>query len=341
MSIPQVDSPPSADAAPFASWIVGPAGGGTSLQMGVLETEGSMPHSGCIRFPVGQILLAGPAIEYLLPGDAPGRQVGPVTLWENTNVSVGYVRQSATPETLEQVTAHVYTHILGTLGSRSICRMWNFVPGIVHTHAGQLENYKLFCSGRDRAFTDHFGSKKGSQFSAASATGSDDGHLTVLYLATSFPVESWENPDQTPAWAYPESFGPRPPAFARASRIRDSLGRDWVFISGTAAIKGYATQYPGDFSRQMTVVFDNLRIIMKRAGLNLSSATSGQARHFKVFLKDASHLEEMQRGLQDHLCAGDTFQIVRADICRADLELEIEVTVYSLNARLCATCGCD
>lgn len=327
MNVPPVDLSLKADACPHAAWVMGPAGEGGTMRIGLLEPKAGAIPGGTFQIPTGQELLAGPALECLLLGEAPARKVGPVTFWESGDSLAGYVRQPAGPETLESVTELLYTQILGTLDGRSLCRVWNFVPGIIHTRPGQLENYKLFCSGRDSAFTRHYGSSKSSQFSAASATGADDGHLTILFLATSSGVDSWENPDQTPAWAYPESFGPRPPSFARASRIRDALNRDWFFVSGTAAIKGHATQYPGDFRRQMAVVFDNLSIIMERAGLSLCQACSGQRRHFKVFLKQADYLEGIQRSLQQVLNRGDTIQIVRADICRSDLELEIEVTV--------------
>lgn len=227
---------------------------------------------------------------------------------------------------LEGATYTLYRKILRLGEGRVFCRFWNYVPNINHVERGRLENYRQFCSGRSRAFADTNGQNRADLFPAASATGTSDGTLTVVFLATRTHVRNWENPEQVPAYQYPPKYGPLPPSFARASEFTEPSGAKWTFISGTAAIKGHESQYAGDFRSQLEVTLDNIDRTLRCAELRLVQ-DAPRPRHFKVFLRNADDLSTLREHLHPLLGAADTLTVVEGDICREDLDVEIEITV--------------
>ena len=70
----------------------------------------------------------------------------------------------------------------------------------------------------------------------------------------------------------------------------------------------------------------------EKPGKFLGAARGGQ-RHFKVYLRHRTDLAEVKQALdRSFFGAGDKISYLRSDICRAELNLEIEATV--LGARL-------
>ena len=276
----------------------------------------------------GQPLLDGGWCLQMLIGDGIHRSQHGVDLLESDGMVIGQVQVKADSSSLEEAAYDAYSNILRAVGDRWLCRIWNYVPQINRVDPGRLENYRLFCSGRSRAFEDFYGPDDPDHIPAASGTGTGSGNLTVVFAATESRVESWENPEQLPAYNYPKKYGPRAPSFARASRFTDPKGVEWVFVSGTAAIKGSDTIHPGDFRRQLPVTLDNIDLILRRCGLRLADCPSGRRRHFKAFLRDRGHLNELRQAMRAIMRSPDTLTIVEADICRSELEVEIELTVF-------------
>ncbi len=95
-----------------------------------------------------------------------------------------------------------------------------------------------------------------------------------------------------------------------------------------AAIKGSETQHPGEFEKQLEVTFENIGIMLSQVGMDLHVPQPDRRRHFKVFLRHPEYLDRMNRELETYLQGRDTFSIVEADICRADLEVEIELIIF-------------
>ncbi len=276
----------------------------------------------------GQPLLTGEKFLRMGICECSERLSGNFKLHENPEFLIGTAQISIRPETLESKSHQLYLEMLKAVGERSICRIWNYVPGINEIRFGLLENYKLFCSGRSKAFAEFYGEESPWHFPAASATGCDTDKLTVVFIATSSPVENWENPEQTPAYLYPSEYGPRAPAFARASRFNDNNQAEWIFVSGTASIKGCETQHKGDFSTQMDVTLNNIDLILSKCGLALAECSSGRYRHFMAFLRDKEDLKGFLDKMHPVMGIGDTLTVVEGDICREDLEVEIELTVF-------------
>ena len=276
----------------------------------------------------GQRVLSGNGYLKMSLADCRERQVGNFRIFENSNISIGHAQVPVFPETLEKASYDMYRSLLDAVGDRSLCRIWNYVPGINETHPGLIENYKLFCSGRSKAFEDVFGEETPSHYPAASATGTDSDQLTVLFIATCSKVENWENPEQIPAYNYPAEYGPRPPSFARASHFTDENGIEWIFISGTASIKGYTTHHRGDFKRQLDVTLNNIDLVLQKCGLRLTDCESGRRRHFKAFLRNRRDLDALLDKMHNVMGQGDSLSVVEGNVCRQDLEVEIELTVF-------------
>jgi chorismate lyase / 3-hydroxybenzoate synthase len=208
----------------------------------------------------------------------------------------------------------------------------------INEHTAGLEHYRAFCKGRSLAFEAAFGAGFEQQLPAASAVGSDGGTIEVVFAAGEKEPQHVENPEQVPAYLYPAEHGPRSPSFSRATVVEEG-DRRWVFISGTAAIKGHTTVGVGSLREQIACTLDNLRLISSASGVgeNLGAARSGTGereetvkwtRYFKVYLRRESNLAEAKGLLDGKLFfAGDHVTWLRSDICRAELDIEIEATL--------------
>jgi chorismate lyase/3-hydroxybenzoate synthase len=230
---------------------------------------------------------------------------------------------------IEAAAAELYARLLTAVDGRSLCRIWNYVPAINQARDG-TENYFAFNAGRARAFSDRFGAEYPRHLPAASAVGCRGGDLIALFVAAPRPPRHLENPEQVPAYRYPKEHGPFSPSFARAT-LATWAGRPLAFVSGTAAIKGHATVAPGSFGGQIDCTLDNLRLISRTAGWGDDlGAGAGVERHFKVYLRHAADLPAAQWRLAAALFRpGDRVVWLEADICRAELNIEIEATLLS------------
>ncbi len=140
-----------------------------------------------------------------------------------------------------------------------------------------------------------------------------------------------ENPLQVPAYDYPGEYGPRAPSFARASVVTGPAHRT-VFISGTAAIRGHASIAPHSLALQVDCMLENLREISRACGLGPDLARGGRGqRHFKVYLRQAADQPLVAATLAAKLLSdGDRVSYLQADICRAELRVEIEASLFGV-----------
>ena len=276
---------------------------------------------------VGLPVLAGEAVESIFPSARPTGRVGAFDLYEMGAWLVG-AGALPTESTLAPVTTRLYDELFAAVGERHLCRIWNYVPGINAAGADGLENYRSFSCGRSLAFERRFGRDFKTRLPAGSAVGSGVENLVVVFAANSLPPSHCENPAQVPAYEYPAVHGPRPPSFCRATVVVAGGRRD-VFVSGTAAIRGHATVALSDTRNQVGPTLENLRRIFEVTGLGADlRAGQAEARHFKVYLRHADDLAEVAAVLARELVRpGDRVSYLRADLCRAELNVEIEATV--------------
>ena len=227
---------------------------------------------------------------------------------------------------LEAAAERVYAEIFEALaasGCTQVQRFWNYMADINDASSG-LERYRQFNIGRQRAFV----SAQRSAFHgapAACAMGTRQGPLTVHFLAGRTAPRMVENPRQLSAYAYPDRYGPRSPTFSRAAVVDVGGGREALFISGTASILGHETVHIGDVRLQTEETLDNIEAVLQ--------ATPGRAHRaedlcFTVYVRHPHDLAVVQdvfnARLGGHSAAVREAVYLRADICRAELLVEIE-----------------
>ena len=212
--------------------------------------------------------------------------------------------------TFQQTTP--YVHLL---------RMWNYFDAI-NAGEGDEERYKQFCVGRASALE---GASLGA-YPAATAIGRRDGERTlqVYWLAAKKAGRALENPRQVSAFNYPREYGPKSPSFSRAMVVEERA----MLISGTASVVGHASHHPGDVIAQLDETLANLGSLLANAAFEGSKLAPEFGPHslLKVYLRDGSKAAAVEAALRKRLPEQTPFLILAADICRSDLEIEIDVT---------------
>lgn len=279
----------------------------------------------------GQPVLAGAALEQLFPAAKPAGRVGEFAVFESDAWLVGAATVPG-GALLEASTARLYRDLFAASRGLSLARIWNYVPAINVPGVGGLENYRAFCRARSVAFEQEFGATSNTRMPAASAVGCDAPQLTVVFAASRREPRHWENPEQVPAYEYPCDYGPRAPSFARATLVPQPDGALTVFVSGTAAIRGHASVAIRDTAAQVRWTLENLRSLSRAGGLGDDlAATRAAKRHFKIYVRHAAEQPAIAAALEQNLLRpGDQATYVRADICRTELTVEIEATLFGV-----------
>ncbi len=230
---------------------------------------------------------------------------------------------------VENAALQAYAGLFTAARGLHLARIWHYVPRINEPGPDGLENYRAFCRGRSLAFERQYGSGFELRLPSASAVGTDDDRLTVVFAASEVEPLHFENPEQVSAYRYPVKHGPRPPSFARATLVPAPGGLADVFVSGTAAIEGHETVAPGDTARQIERTLRNLRLMSRVCGTGDDlGAGLGGTRHFKVYIKRAGELALIREAFERKLfLPTDRISYLRSDICRAELTLEVEATL--------------
>jgi chorismate lyase/3-hydroxybenzoate synthase len=213
---------------------------------------------------------------------------------------------------IESLARQTYARILREAresGHPYFLRIWNYVGGI-NTHDDGVERYQLFCAGRHDAFVEA-GYHHDVDLPAASAVGVAGRGLVTHYLAAREPGVQVENPRQVAAYDYPPRYGPKSPSFSRAT-----VWKGTVFVSGTSSVVGHVTVHAGDVAKQLDETLRNIEAVLAQTGRSLANVTSA-----KTYIRRAADYEAIARGLEGVLAAN---LYLEADICRADLLLEIE-----------------
>lgn len=260
--------------------------------------------------------LAGPPDQCLATGTGI-RPIEEGALLEAPDGSLSGVLLAEPDRPLEQAAEQLFTRLFSLLEGRHIRRIWNFVPAI-NARVDGRENYLAFNAGRHRAFTRLSGEIQPGALPAASALGIRGNRLGLAFSAGATEVALFENPLQVPACRYPERYGKLPPLFARGSRSR--TGSDGVWhLSGTASIQGSDT-IGASIDVQLATTIENTRVVLER--MDVPPDLPGC---WKVFLRHADHLAPARAILENAWPdAGHHWLYLLADICRADLLVEIE-----------------
>ena len=274
---------------------------------------------------MGMALLGGTPEELLLENaEFAGTKEG-LHLWTAGDELAGSIH--AVPGAgIEEATGRLYRQVFAAARGLNLYRMWNSVPRINGVDGDGLENYRGFCRGRSLAFESAFGRGFARSLPASTAVGCAGEEMTVVFLAGPNAPRHFENPAQVPAYRYPAEHGPRPPSFARATAV-ERAGRQDVFVSGTSSIVGHSTVSPHDTPGQLACTLENLRRVFAACGLQDGAGARGE-RHYKVYLRHPTELAAVARELEGSLIApGDQVSYLEAEICRSELNVEIEAVV--------------
>ncbi|GAP37302.1 hypothetical protein [Piscinibacter sakaiensis] len=290
---------------------------------------------------------AGPRTDWLLGGPAchSGRH-GPVAWCHDGHWLFGRLEldeddaAAAPGETaLEAATRHGYAalfEVLAATGFPHLQRLWNYVPRINAVEQG-MERYRQFNAGRQRAFL-AAGHAAFAGAPAACALGVPAGPLRVAFLAGRVPAAPVENPRQVSAYHYPREFGPRAPTFSRAALGHAGPGRLALWVSGTASIVGHQSLHPGDVVAQAREAVANLRAVVGAAARRCTAALAVEQLQAVVYLRRPADRPAVQAALAELL--GPAAPLLReaawlqADICRAELLVEIEGHQFADGERL-------
>ncbi|MBC2601052.1 chorismate transformation enzyme, FkbO/Hyg5 family [Puniceicoccus vermicola] len=232
-------------------------------------------------------------------------------------------------DSLESIVEERYRDLLTFIEDNRLYRVWNYIPKI-NEERGGMENYRAFCSGRSKAFHAIAGDDSVALMPSASGLGCHGEDFIVLALFGPDKVDHIENPLQVPAYRYPKDYGPRPPSFSRGTIIH--RGVPISLISGTAAVRGHESVGGDDIRSQTEETIRNLQSILAEREKVVPGLVDEQLhRHFTVYLRDRHDRAVVEELLGAHLLRDrDEVLWLEADICRAELKVEIEVALYPL-----------
>jgi len=213
--------------------------------------------------------------------------------------------------------------VIGSLGYPCLIRAWQYFPDI-HVCEEGLERYRQFNKGRHQAFEPYFA--QGGLRPAATCIGGAGPGLSIYVLAQKSPGVAIENPRQMAAYRYPVVYGPQAPDFVRAMKVEAHEGA-LLWISGTAAIVGHESQGIGDFDRQVQETFANLDAVLARADLGPHPEIMAT----KIYVRKPQSLKEVPAPWRQSATV-----ILEGDICRAELDIEVEAVVREDPLRITA-----
>jgi chorismate lyase / 3-hydroxybenzoate synthase len=202
-------------------------------------------------------------------------------------------------------------------------RAWNYMAGI-NTVTHGLERYRQFNAGRQKGFASSARAVTGN-VPAACAIGVHNGPLSVAFLAGRTPTIALENPRQVSAYNYPSQYGPRSPTFSRACLARISQ-QELFLLSGTASILGHETVHAGNVHMQTVETLTNIQVLVEQANLHTQTASGYRLEdiQMRVYVRHPENLDTIRSVLAEKLDSDHQAIYLHADICRSNLDVEIE-----------------
>lgn len=246
---------------------------------------------------------------------------------------------------LQRRTVEAYTAILRSLSTDQLwypVRIWNWIPNIHAVMPGGIDRYMVFNAGRFSAYQGFYGHGWAFEkaITTATAVGHDGDDLMIQVLASRRPGTPVENPRQIRSYRYSEQFGPMPPCFARATLAPEEVPNlPDLFIGGTASVCGEKTMHVGDVEAQCEETLLNLAHLIAEGarvrGITRELPTpvniETELRRFdsmRIYYVKPEHADailDLVWPYVDHLDASH-LELIRTDICRPELLVEIEGT---------------
>lgn len=227
-----------------------------------------------------------------------------------------------------------------------VLRQWNYIENITGStrfEDGDKQNYQVFNDVRS-IYYDTADFTKG--YPAATGIGMNCGGIVLEFIAAKeadgIRIFSIRNPDQVNAHQYDRSYlvgqaiklvrEKTTPKFERAKLLANDSSY-FVYISGTAAIKGQEVVAIGDVQAQTHITTENIaRLIshdnLKKHGLTINH-NSDPLSYVRVYVKREGDIPQVKKICSEYYKDVPSLYLI-SDICRDDLLVEIEgVVEYS------------
>lgn len=273
------------------------------------------------------VLGGGPSIElWRSPSPVTVTRHGPFACAENGELMFAAAVRPLGHD-LEADTLALYREMLAMVvesGYPGLIRVWNYVPDINGEQEG-TERYKRFSAGRARGYEERYGIPAERNFPASSAVGTTGDALVLCLVSARKPGRHLENPRQVSAYRYPPCYGAKSPSFARGTLLPPPLGEAF-FLSGTASVVGHASCHEGNLLRQLDETLRNIETLSATVGAS-SARVGPDLPHFsylKTYVRRPSDFAAVRDALSSRLGPAVPRIWIGADICRAELLLEIE-----------------
>ena len=227
---------------------------------------------------------------------------------------------------IREAARQVYDELLDVVdefGPLTIVRAWNYFSRI-NQGRGDEERYRQFSVGRAESF--EASGLADVQSPPGTAIGGAAGSpFTVVLLASRHPCQLVENPRQMSAFEYPPDYGPRSPKFSRGGVLSLPCGGLFL-ISGTAAIVGHSSCRTEGIEGQAEETFRNLQSLLLSAGLEPDLSALDAVR---VYLRDGADRDAVRPLIEARFGRDTHVTYLQGDICRAELDLEIDGVVFA------------
>ena len=208
-----------------------------------------------------------------------------------------------------------------------IVRQWNYIERITEIDDKGRQRYQEFNDARSNFYDNAFDI---GGYPAATGIGADYGGIQIcvdILAAASCESRRVDNPYQRSAHRYSSDVlfggeGKTTPKFERARAITSFMGQ-WVYISGTAAIRGEQT-CEVDAVCQSRLAMENIQMLLSSQNLS-KYGVMGKAhlKSLRVYIKNAEDLSSIRSELEKMVSEIETIY-VKAEICRTNLLVEIE-----------------
>ena len=220
-----------------------------------------------------------------------------------------------------------------------IVRQWNYIENIIHYDTvkdSRIQNYQIFNDMRSIFYEK---SNFTNGYPSATGIGTVNGGCTIEMIAlkekTTNSVKPVANSMQIDAHSYSSNLlvgnaieeirKVSTPKFERGKYMQ--IGKEgFLFISGTASIIGEQTVFSGDVLKQTTTTLQNIDNLISMNNLNknnINSFSQPRLLNYRAYLKNEKDYS-IVKSLCDAYFGMDKGFIVKADICRDNLLVEIE-----------------
>lgn len=258
------------------------------------------------------------------------------------------------PASLDAPILDQSNEVLGKLGAiltaegmdiNTIVRQWNYIERItcVPDYEGANQHYQDFNDARS-----HFYAQtewKGG-YPAATGIGTSHGGIMVEVDAVALAcrkcaVVALDNALQVAAHDYSQNVligvadkifrHKTTPKFERAKAVCSPASGLYVYISGTAAIRGEASLTDVGIEQQTVTTLENIEYLISRQNLRkhgIKAEKTPGIQIFRVYLKSENLLEPARKIIDERYPHVPALYVL-TDVCRDELLIEIEGTAFT------------